>query len=165
MQLSQFHDNRDFHSLQSVMDLGMSLQELVRVHEVLARDFANAGRASTSIKETLKHLGVNPVTVRRVAIASYEAEMNIVMYANRGVMTLKVSPDSITLEVQDEGPGIPNIPLAMQEGYSTATPEMREMGFGAGMGLPNIKRNADAFEITSEVGRGTRLFIQVNHGS
>jgi len=130
--------------------------------EVRGRDFAGAGRASTSIKETLKGLGVQPSVVRRVAIVSYEAEMNIVMYADRGTMQLRVTPWVIRLEVDDAGPGIPDIEQAMQVGYSTATPEMREMGFGAGMGLPNMKRNSDRFDISSTVGRGTRLQIQVD---
>ena len=131
------------------------------VYNVLGRDFANAGKVSTSIKDTLKRLGINPAVVRRVAIVSYEAEMNLVMYALRGRVVLSVSPDAVTLKIDDEGPGIPNIELAMQEGYSTATPEMREMGFGAGMGLPNIRRNADEFNISSEVGRGTKLFVRI----
>jgi len=85
-----------------------------------------------------------------------------VMYARRGTMTLHVTPADVTIDVRDEGPGIPDIPLAMQEGYSTATPEMRELGFGAGMGLPNIKRNADDLTITSDVGRGTILVMTVH---
>jgi serine/threonine-protein kinase RsbT len=135
------------------------------VYNVLGRDFANAGKVSTSIKDTLKRLGINPAVVRRVAIVSYEAEMNLVMYALRGRVMLSVSPDAVTLKIDDEGPGIPNIELAMQEGYSTATPEMREMGFGAGMGLPNIKKNADQFDIRSEVGQGTSLFICVKQAA
>jgi len=135
--------------------------EFETVYRVLGRDFPNAGKVSTSIKDTLKRLGVQPAVVRRVAIVSYEAEMNLVMYAVRGTVSLSVSADAVTLKVDDEGPGIPDITLAMQEGYSTATPEMREMGFGAGMGLPNIKRNADEFDIQSEVGRGTRLYVRV----
>lgn len=130
-------------------------------YTVLGRDFTNAGRVSTQIKDTLKRLGVHPAVVRRVAIVSYEAEMNLVMYAVKGTMHLNISSEDITLHVDDEGPGIPDIDLAMQEGFSTATPEMREMGFGAGMGLPNIKKNSDEFAISSEVGRGTRLFIRV----
>jgi len=122
----------------------------------------NAGRASTSIKDTLKELGVAPAMVRRTAIASYEAEMNVVMHARRATMTLRVTPARITIEVNDEGPGIADLALAMQEGYSTATAEMREMGFGAGMGLPNIRRNSDAFELHSDVGRGTDLSIGVD---
>lgn len=136
-------------------------RELVRTYHIEGRDFAGAGRASIAVKELLKTLGVAPEVVRRVAIASYEAEMNVVMYATRGDLTLRLSPSTVDLEVEDEGPGIPDIELAMQEGYSTATPEMREMGFGAGMGLPNIRRNSDEFTITSTVGVGTRLRIRV----
>jgi serine/threonine-protein kinase RsbT len=131
------------------------------VYYVLGKDFSNAGKVSTSIKDTLKRMGINPAVVRRVAIVSYEAEMNLVMYATRGKMALTVSRDEVTLNIDDEGPGIPDVSLALQEGYSTATPEMREMGFGAGMGLPNIRKNADEFGISSEVGRGTKLFIRV----
>ena len=130
-------------------------------YEVAGRDFANAGRVSTAIKDTLKRLGIQPAIVRRVAIASYEAEMNVVMYAAHAQFRLSVSPESVAIEVEDIGPGIEDIGLAMQEGYSTATPEMREMGFGAGLGLPNIRKNADDFAIESEVGRGTRLTIRV----
>jgi len=95
------------------------------VYQVLGRDFSNAGKVSTSIKDTLKRIGISPAVVRRVAIVSYEAEMNLVMYATRGKIVLSVSRDAVTLKVEDEGPGIPDVALAMQEGYSTATPEMR----------------------------------------
>jgi serine/threonine-protein kinase RsbT len=131
------------------------------IYHVMGKDFSNAGKVSTSIKDTLKRLGINSAVVRRIAIISYEAEMNLVMYAIRGTISLSVSREVVSLVVADEGPGIPDVSLAMQEGYSTATPEMREMGFGAGMGLPNIRRNSDAFEISSEVGRGTQLHIRV----
>jgi serine/threonine-protein kinase RsbT len=131
------------------------------VYHVLGRDFTNAGRVSTQIKDTLKRLGINPAVVRRVAIVSYEAEMNLVMYATRGQILLNVSSEAVTIRIEDEGPGIRDVGLAMQEGWSTATPEMREMGFGAGMGLPNIRKNADEFNISSEIGRGTQLYIQV----
>ena len=136
-------------------------EEFKNRFQVFGRDFANAGRVSTAIKEILKDLGVQAAIVRRIAIASYEAEMNVVMYAAQGIINLVVSSESITIVVDDEGPGIADIELAMQEGYSTATPEIREMGFGAGMGLPNIKKNADEFLFTSEVGHGTRLEIRV----
>jgi serine/threonine-protein kinase RsbT len=139
----------------------MMAEAFESVYQVLGKDFPNAGKVSTSIKDTLKRMGINPAVVRRVAIVSYEAEMNLVMYATRGKMQLSVSRDDVILKVVDEGPGIPDVSLAMQEGYSTATPEMREMGFGAGMGLPNIRKNADEFDISSEVGRGTRLFVRV----
>lgn len=128
---------------------------------VEGRNFLAAGRASTEIKAMLKDLGLKPELVRRVAIAAYEAEMNVVMYASRATLTFSVTPTMVHLLVDDEGPGIPDITAAMQEGYSTATREMREMGFGAGMGLPNIRRNADNFVITSTVGKGTRLDITI----
>jgi serine/threonine-protein kinase RsbT len=139
----------------------MMAEALESTYSVLGRDFANAGKVSTQIKDMLKHLGVHPAVVRRIAIVSYEAEMNLVMYATRGKVLLNISSEDITLCIDDEGPGIPDVNLAMQEGYSTATAEMKEMGFGAGMGLPNIRRNADEFNIISELGHGTRLYIRV----
>lgn len=129
--------------------------------EVRGRDFTSAGRASTAVKEILKEIGIPPATVRRAAIAAYEAEMNVVLYARRGTLELQVSPAEIRLLVQDEGDGIPDIELAMQEGYSTASEEIREMGFGAGMGLPNIRKNSDEFRIESVVGQGTALDIRI----
>jgi anti-sigma regulatory factor (Ser/Thr protein kinase) len=129
--------------------------------EITGRDFSNAGRISTGIKEILQEIGIDSSIVVRAAIASYEAEMNVVMYAKRAVLTLKVTPEKLHLELEDEGPGIENIDLAMKEGFSTATDEMREMGFGAGMGLPNIKRNADKFEISSIPGKGTTLKVTI----
>jgi anti-sigma regulatory factor (Ser/Thr protein kinase) len=127
--------------------------------EITGRNFSRAGNASTTVKDILEDIGISPAVIWRVAIAAYEAEMNIVMYAEHGEMTLYVTPDLIYLRLRDRGPGIPDIGLAMKEGYSTATPEMREMGFGAGMGLPNIRKNSDRFEISSEVGKGTNLDI------
>ena len=132
---------------------------LTRSFDISGRNFSRAGQASTTVKDILEDIGIDPLIIRRVAIAAYEAEMNVVMYAEGGELVLRITPDLLSLRVRDRGPGIPNISLAMQEGYSTATPEMREMGFGAGMGLPNIKKNADRFEITSEVGHGTNLDI------
>jgi len=132
-----------------------------RSFEIRGGDIAKAGRVSTEIKDLLKGMGCDPAFIRRVAIASYEAEMNVVMYARRATVQLRVTPDAVEIEMQDEGPGIPDINLAMQEGYSTATPEMREMGFGAGMGLPNIRQNSDRFSIDSVVGQGTRVVIRV----
>ena len=126
------------------------------------RDFFDAGRASTEIKTMLKELGIDAAIVRRVAIATYEAEMNVVMYAEEAILTIEVTPQAIKILVDDRGPGILDVDLAMREGYSTATPEMREMGFGAGMGLPNIKKNSDEFKIASTVGKGTRLEITIN---
>ena len=129
--------------------------------QVKGGDFSRAGEVSCEIKNLLKELGLNAQVVRRAAIASYEAEMNIIMYAWQGRLDLSVTPERIRIVVEDNGPGIEDIELAMTEGYSTATPEMRELGFGAGMGLTNIKRNADAFDISSEVGRGTRLELTI----
>ena len=125
------------------------------------RNFFSAGKASTEIKSILKELGVDATIIRRVAIAAYEAEMNVVMYATRAKLTFTMTPKIIIMEVDDEGPGIPDVNLAMQEGYSTATAEMREMGFGAGLGLPNIKKNSDEFTVESVVGKGTRLKITI----
>jgi anti-sigma regulatory factor (Ser/Thr protein kinase) len=124
-------------------------------------DFAKAGAVACEIKELLKDLGIASATVRRAAIVAYEAEMNVIMYAREARVDLSVSPEEVRLTVDDRGPGIPDIEMALTEGYSTATAEMRELGFGAGMGLPNIKRNADVFAIDSEVGRGTRLDITI----
>jgi serine/threonine-protein kinase RsbT len=130
-----------------------------REFSVKGGDFAKAGAAACEIKELLKDLGLDVSTVRRAAIVAYESEMNVIMYAWEARIDLAVSPEEVHLIVDDRGPGIADIELAMTEGYSTATAEMRELGFGAGMGLPNIKRNADVFAIDSEVGRGTRLDI------
>lgn len=127
--------------------------------DIIGGDFGHAGQVSTTVKEILKELGIEASIVRRAAIASYEAEMNVVMYARKGNFTIHLTPSQIHMMVRDEGAGIPDIQMAMQEGYSTATDEMREMGFGAGMGLPNIKKNSDLFEIASEVGKGTILNI------
>lgn len=126
-------------------------------------DFSNAGTVSTQIKAILKQIGIPGEVIRRVAIAAYEAEMNMVMYAKRGVMTLRIEPMKVEISVEDEGPGIEDIELALQEGYSTASPEMRKMGFGAGMGLPNIKKNSDEFSIASTVGKGTQLSILIRN--
>jgi len=134
----------------------------VQEFEIKGGDFSRAGKASVKIMDMLREVGVDPAVVSRASIASYEAEMNIVMYARRGTFTLRLTPDAIHLTVHDEGQGIPDIELAMKEGYSTATDEMREMGFGAGMGLPNIKKNSDRFEIRSEVGQGTELDIWID---
>jgi len=129
--------------------------------DLSGKDFINAGKASTTIKAILRDIGIQPAVIRRAAIACYEAEMNVVLYARRGTMELRVTPQEIWIRVEDEGDVIPNVELAMQPGYSTASDEIREMGFGAGMGLPNIKKNADTFQIDSVVGRGTKLEIAI----
>jgi serine/threonine-protein kinase RsbT len=125
--------------------------------QIKGGDFVRAGTVSCAIKNLLKEIGLSAQVIRRVAIAAYEAEMNIIMYAWQGRFDLSVTPDRVRIVVEDSGPGIEDVELAMREGYSTATPEMRELGFGAGMGLPNIKKNTDELRIDSTVGRGTRL--------
>jgi serine/threonine-protein kinase RsbT len=119
--------------------------------------FLEIGVASTKIKRDLKTLGISSALARRVAVVAYEAEMNVVIHAGGGELRIFVEPERIVVEAEDHGPGIANLELAMQEGYSTASDAVRELGFGAGMGLPNIKRNADKLEIDTEVGRGTLL--------
>lgn len=125
-------------------------------------DFAAAGQISASYKNMLKRLGVDSKVVRRLAIASYEAEINLAIHTFGGSMTIIVYPDHIFLVVEDTGPGIADIALAMQEGYSTAPEEVRMLGFGAGMGLPNMKCCSDTFEITSELGSGTTIRMGFN---
>lgn len=134
------------------------------VYKVEGGDFTQAGNASSQVKRVLKQLGVNPVVIKRVVVALYEAEVNIVAHAYRGVITAELDEEGegIKIVLDDEGPGIPDIDQAMVKGYSTASKEVREMGFGAGMGLPNIKDNADDFKITSKVGVGTRLEIYIH---
>ncbi len=142
---------------------GRAAAQFERTWDVNGRDFASAGRAATGIKDALKQMGVAPPIVRRVAIAAYEAEMNVVMHAWRGNISLHVTQKSIVVDAIDEGPGIADLRLAMQEGWSTATQEMREMGFGAGMGLSNMQKNADDLQIETEVGVGTHVRILVRH--
>ncbi|MBU1698807.1 MAG: ATP-binding protein [Candidatus Eisenbacteria bacterium] len=124
-------------------------------------DFDVAGEVSTKIKAILKEAGLDSKIIRRVAIASYEAELNVVIHAESGEVDFVLTPMEIRITVSDKGPGIKDIDLAMQEGYSTATDDMREKGFGAGMGLPNIKRTADDLKIESIVGEGTTLHITI----
>ena len=133
---------------------------LIQEYFIKGWDFNKAGEASIKLQETLKEIGVSADVLRRVAIAVYEAEMNVVMYAKQGTLRCEISEDIINITLTDEGPGIEDIELAMKSGCSTATPEIREMGFGAGMGLPNIKRNSDYFNISSVVGSGAKLEMQ-----
>ncbi len=120
-------------------------------------DFIRAGEVSSSIKAILKEIGMCHEVIRRAAIATYEAEMNVVCYARQAAFHLAITPERLTIIAQDEGQGIPDIDQAMQEGFSTSTREIKEMGFGAGMGLPNIKKNTDQLNISSVVGEGTRV--------
>jgi anti-sigma regulatory factor (Ser/Thr protein kinase) len=132
-----------------------------KTFDVEGGSFQNAGNVSGQIKSILKELGVSTDIVRRVAIICYESEINIVSYAKKGKISLAVTDESVKITTKDEGPGIPDIELAMKEGYSTATAVVREMGFGAGMGLANIKKYSDHLIITSEVGIGTSVTMTV----
>ena len=125
-------------------------------------DMTTAGDASARIKRQLKQLGIPASVVRRVSVGTYEAEINLVIHAYGGTIDFSVDPEKITIRVVDAGPGIPDLEKAMTEGWSTASNEVRNLGFGAGMGLPNMKRNADSFDIKSEVGVGTDITMIFN---
>ena len=125
--------------------------------------FETAGEASSKIKQVVRQLGVNAQTARRISVCAYEAELNAIIHAFGGFMRVRVFPDRTELEVTDEGPGIPDVAAAMREGFSTAPDNIREMGFGAGMGLPNMARSADEFEITSSTENGTWIHMLVRH--
>lgn len=133
----------------------------VRTFTVLQHDFENAGLASTEIKKRLKQEMRQPKLIRRAAIASYELEMNLVVHTGGGEITATFQEDSITIKATDRGPGIPNVEDAMREGYSTANEWIRSLGFGAGMGLPNVKRVSDEFSITSSVPQGTEVISKI----
>jgi anti-sigma regulatory factor (Ser/Thr protein kinase) len=120
-------------------------------------DFTQAGQASSRVKKVLKQLGVDPKCIKSIVIALYEAEVNVVAHAYRGQIRIQIEKDQIATTIEDEGPGIPDIGLAMQEGFSTASKKVREMGFGAGMGLPNMKKNTDKLQIDSVVGKSTTV--------
>lgn len=131
-------------------------EELLRKTYVIhGSDFDKAGETSTEIKALLKELQIDPTLIRRTVVVTFEAEMNVVMYASEGTITFLLTDEDIRIEIADNGPGIEDLEKAMTEGFSTATDEMREMGFGFGMGLPNIRKNSDEFGIQSEVGKGT----------
>ena len=135
---------------------------LSRSFDVRGRDFEKAGEASTEIKSLLKALEIDPNVIRRTVVIAFEAEMNVVMYADQGTLSFVLTDEDIGIEIADRGPGIPDLDLALQEGWSTATDEMREMGFGFGMGLPNIRRNSDEFKVESRVGEGTTVTSRVS---
>lgn len=136
--------------------------EEVKLHyDVNAYDFTCAGEASGKLKRSLKDLGFDASLVRRVAIAVYEAEINMVIHAEGGVIDSTITPEYITVVLADKGPGIPDVELAMQEGYSTAPENVRSLGFGAGMGLPNIKKYTDEMTIDTEIGVGTTITLKI----
>jgi anti-sigma regulatory factor (Ser/Thr protein kinase) len=127
--------------------------------KVEGSNFSKAGAASSEVKKILKQLNVDPKIIKRIVVALYEAEVNIVAHAYNGIIYVDINTKEIKTQLIDEGPGIPDIQLAMQKGFSTASPEVREMGFGAGMGLANMKSNSDVLNISSEVGKGTNVEI------
>lgn len=126
-------------------------------YQIAAMDLTTAGEASSHIKRILRQIGIDAGLIRRVAIATYEAEINIAIHSLGGTLTLLISPEWVKIIAEDVGPGIENIELAMQKGFSTATSEIRELGFGAGMGLPNMEKCSDTFQIDSELGKFTRV--------
>ncbi len=135
---------------------------LVFRFEVDGDDFTSAGQASVSVKKNLRQLGLDPEIIRRVSIAMYEGEINMVIHAGGGVAEVKVGEEFIEIILEDHGPGIRDIEQAMQAGFSTAPDKIRSLGFGAGMGLPNMKRYTDYMDIESELGKGTRVTMRVN---
>ena len=137
------------------------MEELFNIsYPVASADYTSAGQASADIKRRLKQLGVGGDVLRRVAVASYEVELNLVIHSLGGELCLTVFPEAVQLVSTDVGPGIPDLEMAMREGFSTANEEARSLGFGAGMGLPNMKRNADEFDIQSERGKGTTITMR-----
>jgi len=138
------------------------MEDIKYVFEIEKDDFVRAGEASSNIKKILRQLGIDSGVIRKISIATYEAEMNIVIHSLGGQIILEVTPDFVKVIACDRGPGIADLELAMQEGYSTATEKVREMGFGAGMGLPNMKKCSDRFNVNSIVGKGTEIFMEVD---
>ena len=137
--------------------------EVINFHyDVDGDDFTSAGEASVNVKKKLRQLGVDPAIIRRVSIAMYEGEVNMVIHANGGYVDVNVYGDKIEIILKDEGPGLENVELAMQEGYSTAPDYVRSLGFGAGMGLPNMKSYTDEMNIETKIGVGTTITMVVN---
>lgn len=137
-------------------------EQIIFTFDVDGDDFTSAGQASMQVKKNLRQLGINPDIIRRVSIAMYEGEINMVIHARGGVATVSVSEEYVEIILKDEGPGISDIEQAMQEGFSTAPDNIRTLGFGAGMGLPNMKRYTDYMNIESVVGIGTTITMRVN---
>ncbi len=130
-------------------------------YDISPDDFTRAGEASSDVKSKLKQVGVSPAAIRKVAIAMYEGEINMVIHAEGGKITVEISPEQIRMILADKGPGIPNVEQAMQAGWSTAPDEVRSLGFGAGMGLPNMKKYTDEMNIETTLGVGTTITIVV----
>lgn len=144
------------------MEVNQTLINQIKfVRQVSGDDFTRAGEASSDVKSKLKQMGVSPEIVRKVAIALYEGEINMVIHAHGGTLEVTISPDEIDMILADHGPGIPDIEKAMQAGYSTAPDNIRSLGFGAGMGLPNMKKYTDEMNIQTVVGVGTTVTMKV----
>ena len=139
------------------------MENAIQLHyDVAGGDFVEAGTASGNVKKVLSQIGIDPAAIRRAAIAMYEGDINMVIHANGGTADVEVTKDYIQIVLRDSGPGIKDISLAMQAGYSTASQAARDMGFGAGMGLPNMKSYTDEMELESEVGVGTTVRMKIN---
>lgn len=140
------------------------MSSLKKCFNIRSRDFIHAGEASITVQQLLKQMSIDPVLIRRIAICGYEGEMNVVMHGGDGLYCVEINEDKIILDISDEGPGIADIALAMKKGFSTASDEHREMGFGAGMGLPNMEKNADKMVIESAPGCGTKVRMLFSMG-
>ena len=136
-------------------------EPLVFRYDVDGENFTSAGEASVQVKKNLRSLGISPDTIRRVSSAMYEGEINMVIHAGGGMAEVFVEPEDVTIVLTDHGPGIADVSLAMQEGFSTAPDNIRALGFGAGMGLPNMKRYTDEMNIETELGKGTKITMKV----
>lgn len=163
MKPAAFYTKWDLEAAQADLWRTMGKPVLAVSFVLTGGDFSLAGDASGRIKRLLQQAGIPAPVVRRAAIAAYEAEMNVIIHADGGTMYLEIHPDETRLVVEDQGGGIENLELAMREGYSTAPDFVREMGFGAGMGLPNMKKCADQFSIVSAVGKGTKIEMVFRH--
>ena len=141
----------------------LKMPDALKFHfDVDGEDFTSAGKASVQVKKNLRQLGLPPEIIRRVSIAMYEGEINMVIHANGGKINVDIHPDKVNVTLQDNGPGIKDLEKAMQEGYSTAPENIRELGFGAGMGLPNMKKYTDELKINTEIGKGTTVYLSVH---
>ena len=139
------------------------MSDILKFHfDVNGNDFSSAGDASVLVKRKLRQLGYPQEVIRKVSIAMYEGEINMVIHANGGVADVELHDDEIVIILTDQGPGIPDVALAMKEGYSTAQENIRDLGFGAGMGLPNMKKYTDSMEIKTELGKGTQITMKVS---
>ncbi len=152
---------RQYRASHIFEDITAEYKEIYLTYKIRSGDFDNAGQASTQMKKNLKRLGIRPDIIHKLSIISYEAEMNLVIHSVGGLMEFRITPKEITLKVEDYGPGIKDVEKALEPGFSTASDWVREMGFGAGMGLPNIKKYSDNIEIGSKLGRGTILLIHI----